>query len=38
MTSAAFLQYGLAAAAGAILYVAIEELLPERVRRLIASR
>ena len=32
LTSAAFLPYGMAAAAGAMLYVVVEELLPETVR------
>lgn len=32
VTSAAFLPYGMAAAAGAMLYVVVEELLPETVR------
>lgn len=32
LTSAAFLPYGMAAAAGAMLYVVIEELIPETVR------
>jgi len=30
--SAAFLPYGMAAAAGAMLYVVVEELIPETVR------
>jgi ZIP family zinc transporter len=32
LTSAAFLPYGMAAAAGAMLYVVVEELIPETVR------
>ena len=32
LTSAVFLPYGMAAAAGAMLYVVVEELLPETVR------
>jgi ZIP family zinc transporter len=32
LTSSAFLPYGMAAAAGAMLYVVVEELLPETVR------
>ena len=32
VTSAAFLPYGMAAAAGAMLYVVVEELIPETVR------
>lgn len=32
MVSAAFLPYGMAAAAGAMLYVVVEELIPETVR------
>lgn len=32
LTSAAFLPFGMAAAAGAMLYVVVEELLPETVR------
>ena len=32
VTSAAFLLYGMAAAAGAMLYVVVEELIPETVR------
>lgn len=33
LTSEAFLPYGMAAAAGAMLYVVVEELIPETVRR-----
>jgi ZIP family zinc transporter len=32
LASAAFLPYGMAAAAGAMLYVVVEELIPETVR------
>jgi ZIP family zinc transporter len=32
LTSAAFLPYGMAAAAGAMIYVVVEELIPETVR------
>jgi len=32
LVSAAFLPYGMAAAAGAMLYVVVEELIPETVR------
>jgi ZIP family zinc transporter len=32
LTSVAFLPYGMAAAAGAMLYVVVEELVPETVR------
>jgi ZIP family zinc transporter len=32
LTSSAFLPYGMAAAAGAMLYVVVEELIPETVR------
>jgi ZIP family zinc transporter len=31
-TSAAFLPFGMAASAGAMLYVVVEELIPETVR------
>lgn len=33
LASSAFLPYGMAAAAGAMLYVVVEELIPETVRR-----
>lgn len=32
LASAAFLPYGMAAAAGAMLYVVVEELIPETAR------
>jgi ZIP family zinc transporter len=32
LASAAFLPFGMAAAAGAMLYVVVEELIPETVR------
>jgi ZIP family zinc transporter len=34
LASQSFLPYGMAAAAGAMLYVVVEELLPETVRSL----